>query len=105
MQLILEKNDNSIITVAYCDKQKSQRDDESDNFSWADDDRRASQGYLSPWPMMTEEQARAIFRQGEEAVVFALLQLAKQLAEQQAADTSPSTPSGMKPAYEKPTVS
>ena len=28
---------------------------------------------------LTEQQARRIFRQGEEAVVFALLQLAKQL--------------------------
>src|SRR5512142_1289498 len=34
-------------------------------------------------PALTEGQAREIFRQGEEAVVFALLSLAKQLAEQQ----------------------
>jgi len=56
---------------------------------------------------LTEEQARAIFALGEEAVVFALLELTKQLAEQNAdaAGTShqtPATPSGMKPPYEKP---
>jgi hypothetical protein len=56
---------------------------------------------------LTEEQARQIFSQGEEAVVFALLQLAKQLAEQKAAAAAdshqtPSTPSGMKPPYTKP---
>jgi transposase len=59
---------------------------------------------------LTEEEARAIFAQGEEAVVFAILGLAKMLAEQQAsvAKTShdtPSTPSGMKPPYEKPPAS
>jgi len=58
---------------------------------------------------LTEEQARAIFAQGEEAVVFALLELTKQLAEQKAdaAGTShetPATPSGMKPPYQKPPV-
>jgi len=56
---------------------------------------------------LTEEAAGAIFDQGREAVVFALLAQAKQLAEQQAslAGTShdtPSTPSGMKPPYQKP---
>jgi transposase len=56
---------------------------------------------------LTEEQARQIFSEGEEAVVFALLQLAKQLAEQKAASAAgshqtPSTPSGMKPPYTKP---
>jgi len=56
---------------------------------------------------LTEEQARRIFSQGEEAVVFALLQLAKQLAKQKAASAAgshqtPSTPSGMKPPYSKP---
>jgi len=58
-------------------------------------------------PNLTEEEARAIVRQGEEAAVFALLALAKLLAEQltQAAGTSnqtPSTPSGMQPPYQKP---
>jgi len=56
---------------------------------------------------LTEEQARQIFSQGEEAVIFALLQMAKQLAEQKAASAAdshqtPSTPSGMKPPYTKP---
>lgn len=60
--------------------------------------------------MLTEEQARTIYAQGEEAVVFALLAQAKMLAEQQAnaAKTShdtPSTPSGMKPPYAKPPAS
>jgi transposase len=56
---------------------------------------------------LTEEQARLIFSQGEEAVVFVILELAKQLAEQKAAAAAdshqtPSTPSGMKPPYTKP---
>jgi len=56
---------------------------------------------------LTEEQARQIFAQGEEAVVFALLELAKRLADQKAASAAeshqtPSTPSGMKPPYTKP---
>ena len=61
---------------------------------------------ISLGPMLTEEQARAIFRQGEEAVVFALLQQSKTIAEmqQQSPGNSPSTPSGMKPAYEKPSA-
>ena len=58
---------------------------------------------------LTEEQARTIYRQGREAVVFALLELSKQLAEQRAAGAgqshqTPSTPSGMQPPYQKPTV-
>lgn len=57
---------------------------------------------------LTEGQARGIYRRGEEAVVFALLQLAKQLAESKAEKginsntVSPSTPSGMRPVYSKP---
>ncbi len=57
---------------------------------------------------LTEEQAREIYRQGEEAVVFALLEQAKLLAEAQANGSapphpmSPSTPSGMRPVYTKP---
>ena len=55
---------------------------------------------------LTEEEARRIFRQGEEAVVFALLQLAAQLRQGQASATpGPSTPSGMKPVYQKPSAS
>src|SRR3972149_702904 len=55
-------------------------------------------------PRLTEEQARAIFRQGEEAVVFALLQQSKTIAEmqKQLPGGSPARPSGMTPAYEKP---
>ncbi len=56
---------------------------------------------------LTEEQARQIFSQGEEAVVFVILELAKQLADEKAASAAdshqtPSTPSGMKPPYTKP---
>jgi transposase len=56
---------------------------------------------------LDEEQAREIYAQGPEAVVFALLELTKQLAEQRAAGAAgshqtPSTPSGMKPPYQKP---
>jgi hypothetical protein len=59
-------------------------------------------------PELTEEQAREIFAQGEEVVVFALLALAKLLAERAAASAveshqTPATPSGMKPPYAKPT--
>jgi transposase len=58
-------------------------------------------------PELTEDQARAIFAQGEEAVVFALLAQAKLLAEQHArflasSHQTPATPSGMKPPYAKP---
>ena len=55
---------------------------------------------------LTEQQAREIFHSGEEAVVFALLQLAKQLQQGQAGTAlGPSTPSGMKPVYQKPPAS
>jgi len=56
---------------------------------------------------MTEPQAREIFRQGEEAVVFALLTQAKMLGESRSAANAtppPSTPSGMTPPYRKPAV-
>jgi hypothetical protein len=55
-------------------------------------------------PQLTAEQATLIFQQGQEAVVFALLSLAKQLAEKQAAmmTTDPSAPSGQTPPYQKP---
>ena len=36
---------------------------------------------------LTEEEARSIFAQGEEAVVFAILELSKRLAEQKQAET------------------
>lgn len=60
-------------------------------------------------PTLNEEQARQIFAHGEDAVVFALLELAKMLAEQQASAAgssheTPATPSGMKPPFAKPTA-
>ena len=56
---------------------------------------------------LDERQAEDIFARGKEAVVFALLELTKQLAEQRAktaaeSHQTPSTPSGMKPPYQKP---
>ena len=51
---------------------------------------------------LTDEQARVIFCQGKEAVVFALLTLAGKLAALQATTPAPTTPSGMIPAYQKP---
>src|SRR5512140_3738540 len=57
-------------------------------------------------PGLDRAPAEAIFVQGKEAVIFALLEMAKQLAEtQKAASATPSTPSGMIPVYEKPAVS
>lgn len=57
---------------------------------------------------LTEDQARAIFVLGEGAVVFALLELTKQLAQarggEAVSEPRPSTPSGMIPVYEKPTT-
>ena len=56
---------------------------------------------------LTENRAREIYRLGEAAVVFAMLQQAKLLAEAQRTGApashavSPSTPSGMKPVYAK----
>lgn len=54
-------------------------------------------------PELTRAQAEAIVAQGKEATIFALLTLAKMLAEQpQPAGPAPSTPSGMIPPYQKP---
>ncbi len=53
---------------------------------------------------LSEDQAEAIFEQGRDAVVFALLELTKQLAETRGPQATPSTPSGMIPLYEKPTT-
>jgi transposase len=53
---------------------------------------------------LTEEQAGLIYEQGKEAVVFALLELTKQLAEARAPLATPSTPSGMIPTYQKPSA-
>jgi transposase len=63
------------------------------------------QGLLGPG--LTPEQAALIFHQGQEAVVFALLTLTKQLAEKLpvASNTpDPSAPSGQTPPYTKPTT-
>jgi hypothetical protein len=57
-------------------------------------------------PQLTAEQATLIFQQGQEAVVFALLTLAKRLAEKPpiaSTTPDPSTPSGQIPPYTKPT--
>ena len=54
--------------------------------------------------VLSEDQAEAIFEQGRDAVVFALLELSKQLAEARGSQATPSTPSGMIPVYEKPTT-
>lgn len=56
-------------------------------------------------PDLTAEQARAIYARGEEAVIFALLELAARLRRSQgrcASVSSPATPSGMEPIYQKP---
>lgn len=58
---------------------------------------------ISLGPQLTAEEAAAIFARGKEAVIFALLELAKQLGQaQQRVGISPSTPSGMVPVYQKP---
>jgi hypothetical protein len=46
-------------------------------------------------PQLTEEQARLIYEQGAEAVVFALLSLAKQLAEKQVVRVQPFSAIGL----------
>jgi len=57
---------------------------------------------------LTKQQAEQIYDQGKEAVVFALLQLAKMAAEQsptnlaKAIAADPSTPSSQKPVFAKP---
>jgi len=56
-------------------------------------------------PQLTAEQAEEIIAQGHDAVLFALLTLAKRLADKQAASPAavdPSTPSGQTPPYKKP---
>jgi transposase len=56
-------------------------------------------------PRLTAEQARLIYEQGADAVVFALLTLAQQLPQKSGAPTAPdpSAPSGQTPPYIKPT--
>lgn len=66
---------------------------------------------ISLGPQLSEDEAGAIFEQGKEAVVFALLQLARMPrlmavdATSSPATSSPATPSGMVPPYEKPAKS
>lgn len=59
---------------------------------------------VSLGPHLTAEEAKRIYAQGEEAVVFALLQLAQMLTRRQAGGATPATPSGMVPVYQKPTA-
>jgi transposase len=56
---------------------------------------------------LTREQAEAIVARGPEAAIFMLMALSARVAEltQAQSSTTPSTPSGMVPVYEKPTVS
>ena len=54
---------------------------------------------------LTEEQARKIYRQGEEAVVLALMTMAKKLAALSGTEPTPTTPSAMIPPYQKPAAS
>src|SRR4051794_12595331 len=59
-----------------------------------------------PGPELTAEPARMIYDQGPDAVVFALLTLAKRSAERPvnaATARDPSAPSGQTPPYVKPT--
>ena len=62
-------------------------------------------------PDLTQQQAEAIYEQGKEAVVFALLELAKLAAEQRSLNlpaviaADPSTPSAQKPVFTKPNQS
>lgn len=59
-------------------------------------------GGISLGTVLTQEQAEEIYKQGKEAVVFALLEMSKQLAKQPSPTTpAPSTPSGMVPPYQK----
>jgi transposase len=61
---------------------------------------------ISLGPNLDRVQAEAIYARGKEAVIFTILELAKQLAEARNPEsTMPSTPSGMVPVYEKPAVS
>ncbi len=61
---------------------------------------------VPPGPALTEQQAREIFAQGEEAVVFALLAMAEMAPGGNPASksNSPATRSGMKPPHLKPST-
>ena len=51
--------------------------------------------------VLSEDQAEAVFEQDRDAVVFALLELSKRLAEARSSQAVLSTPSGMISFYEK----
>ena len=53
-------------------------------------------------PSLTEEQAREIYRQGEEAVVMAMMKMAAKIAALSRPVAPPTTPSAMIPPYQKP---
>lgn len=53
-------------------------------------------------PSLTEEQAREIYRQGEEAVVMAMMKMAAKIAALSRPVPAPTTPSAMIPPYQKP---
>jgi hypothetical protein len=58
-------------------------------------------------PQLTYEEAAAIWVQGEEAVIFAMLELARGWGRAEgkcASVSSPATPSGMKPVHQKATT-
>jgi len=58
-------------------------------------------------PNLTRREAERIVSQGSEAAIFAILELSQKLAEAQglaAQRSSPATPSGMVPVYQKPPV-
>jgi hypothetical protein len=57
--------------------------------------------------LLTEDEARAFYKRGTEAVVFKLMELSKRIRELEGKEssTSSSTPSGMKAPYEKPPAS
>ena len=57
--------------------------------------------YARSIPSLTEEQARRIYRRGEEAVVLGFLIMARKLAALSANKPSPTAPSGMIPGYQK----
>ncbi len=53
-------------------------------------------------PSLTEDQAREIYREGEEAVVLGFLIMARKLAALSPSKPPPTAPSGMVPGYQKP---
>ena len=53
-------------------------------------------------PSLTEEQAKELYRRGEEAVVLGFLIMARKLAALSPKKPPPTAPSGMVPGYQKP---